>query len=53
MEEGYIVSGIKWLYQNNNLYIIEIGCFNSVGFYGNDIEKIVFDVSSFMEFMNS
>jgi len=34
---------------NNNLYIIEIGCFNSAGFYGSDIEKIVFDVSNFME----
>ena len=29
-------------------YIIEIGCFNSAGFYDSDIEKIVHDVSSYV-----
>jgi len=28
-----------------NLYVIEIGCFNSAGFYDADVEKIVYDVS--------
>jgi hypothetical protein len=29
--------------------IIEIGCFNSAGFYGSDISKIVRDVSVYVE----
>ena len=28
-----------------NLYIIEIGCFNSAGFYASDVEKIIKDIS--------
>lgn len=32
-----------------NLYIIEIGCFNSAGFYASDVEKIVRDVSNYIE----
>jgi hypothetical protein len=31
-----------------NLFIIEIGCFNSAGFYDSDIEKIVHDVSHYV-----
>lgn len=31
---------------NKNLYVIEIGCFNSAGFYASDINKIVYEVSS-------
>jgi hypothetical protein len=32
-----------------SLYVIEIGCFNSAGFYASDISKIVKDVSEFCE----
>jgi hypothetical protein len=32
----------------NNLYVIEIGCFNSAGFYAADVEKIVHDVSKYV-----
>ena len=32
-----------------NLYVIEIGCFNSAGFYAADVEKIVYDVSKYVE----
>jgi hypothetical protein len=31
------------------LYIIEIGCFNSAGFYAADVQKIIKDVSEFSE----
>lgn len=30
------------------LYVIEIGCFNSAGFYDSDVEKIVYDVSQYI-----
>jgi hypothetical protein len=30
------------------LYVIEIGCINSAGFYDSDIEKIVYDVSNYV-----
>ena len=29
------------------LYVVEIGCFNSAGFYDSDLEKIVYDVSRY------
>ena len=31
------------------LYVIEVGCFNSAGFYASDIEKIVIGVSNMIE----
>jgi len=34
--------------QSVNLYVIEIGCFNSAGFYATDVEKVVCDVSKFI-----
>lgn len=34
---------------NKNLYVIEIGCFNSAGFYASNIEKIVYEVSNYLE----
>lgn len=33
--------------QSANLYVIEIGCFNSAGWYSSDIQKIVKDVSEY------
>lgn len=30
-----------------NLYVVEVGCFHSAGFYAADIEKVVRDVSEF------
>jgi len=33
---------------NKNLYVIEVGCFNSAGFYASDIEKIVYEVSNYL-----
>lgn len=35
--------------KSNHLYVIEIGCFNSAGFYDSDVEKIVHDVSLHVE----
>ena len=32
----------------NNLYVIEIGCFNSAGFYASSVDKIVKDVSEYI-----
>lgn len=31
----------------DNLHVIEIGCFNSAGFYASDVERIIFDVSQY------
>jgi len=33
----------------DELYVIEIGCFNSAGFYDANVEKIVYDVSKYVE----
>ena len=33
--------------QSNNLYVIEVGCFNSAGFYAANIEDIVKSVSAY------
>lgn len=32
-----------------NLYIVEIGCFHSAGFYAADVKKIINDISQFSE----
>jgi hypothetical protein len=34
---------------NKNLYVIEIGCLNSAGFYASNIDKIVCEVSNYLE----
>lgn len=33
---------------NDNLYVIEIGCFNSAGFYASSVDTIVKDVSEYV-----
>ncbi len=35
--------------KSNELYILEVGCFNSAGFYDADVEKIVYDVSAYVK----
>ena len=32
----------------NNLYVVEIGCFHSAGFYEANVEKIVKDISEYI-----
>ena len=34
---------------SNGLHVIEIGCFHSAGFYATDVEKVIHDVSKFIE----
>jgi hypothetical protein len=34
---------------NKNLYVIEVGCLNSAGFYDSDINKIVYEVSNLLD----
>jgi len=33
---------------NGNLYVVEVGCFNSAGFYAANVEKVIKDVSEFV-----
>lgn len=32
-----------------NLYVVEIGCFHSAGFYASDVKKVIHDVSKYIE----
>lgn len=42
------------VFEHDEYMIIEVGCFNSAGFYGSDIDKIVNKVSTFAScFVNS
>ena len=38
---------------NKKLYVVEIGCFNSAGFYASDIDRIVYEVSHVLERSNN
>lgn len=34
--------------KKDDLKVLEYGCFNSAGFYKTDIQKIIFDISEFL-----
>jgi len=35
--------------KSSELYVLEVGCFNSAGFYDSDVDKIILDVSRYVE----